>query len=98
MFNKNPFKGGRATRGQGGFTLEDVVTAMALTAVCFVGTVQGYILASSRAEWAACSIAAQSVACQRVEQVRSAEGDIAGYPVVAELPSTSFATVVHTLD
>ena len=98
MFNKNPLTAIRAKRGQGGFTLEEVVTAMALTALCFVGTVQGYILASSRAEWAGCSIAAQSAACQRMEQVRSAKWDVAGYPAVDELTATNFPTVVHTLD
>src|ERR1700756_595506 len=83
---------------QGGFTLEEVVIAMSLTALCFVGTVQGYILASNRAEWAACSIAAQSAACQKMEQVRSARWDNSAYPPIDELTATNFPTVVHTFD
>src|SRR5258708_8610006 len=98
MFNLNPSKTHRTKQAKRGFTLEEVVIAMSLTALCFVGTIQGYILASNRAEWAACSIAAQSVACQRMEQVRSARWDNAAYPTIDELTSTNFPMVVHTFD
>ena len=98
MFIINPLLAHRTKRARRGFTLEEVVTAMSLTALCFVGTDQGYILASNRAEWAACSIAAQSVACQRMEQIRSAKWDNVAYPLVDELTVANFPTVVHTFD
>ena len=81
-----------------GFTLEEVVTAMALSSLCFAGTVKGYGLAADRAEWSACSLAAQSLAFQRVEQVKAAKWDTMMYPQMDELVSTNFPTTTDSLD
>jgi hypothetical protein len=81
-----------------GFSLEEVVTAMSLSALCFVGTVKGYNLAAARAEWSACNLAAQSLAFQRMEQVKAAKWDTMAYPAVDELTSSNFPTVVDTMD
>ena len=88
----------RRKRLQFGFTLEEVVTAMSLSALCFAGSIKGYVLASGRAEWAACSIAAQSVAFQKMEQVRAARWDTMAYPVVDELTLSNFPAYTETLD
>jgi hypothetical protein len=80
------------------FSLEEVVMAIALSSLCFVGTVKGYILSADRAEWSACSLAAQSLAFQRLEQVKTAKWDTMVYPQVDELVSTNFPTTTDTLD
>jgi type II secretory pathway pseudopilin PulG len=82
----------------GGFTLEEVVVAMALTALCFGATIQGYMMASERAEWSAASVAAQSAAFQKLEQTRSAKWDTMGNPPADELVATNFPIVSQTLD
>jgi hypothetical protein len=80
------------------FSLEEVVTAISLCSLCFVGSVKGYALAADRAEWSACSLAAQSLACQRLEQVKAAKWDTMMYPQVDELVSTNFPTLTDSLD
>ena len=81
-----------------GFTLEEVVTAMSLSAVCFAGSIKGFVMASGRAEWATCSVAAQSVAFQKMEQVRAARWDTMAFPSVDELTTTYFPAYTEVFD
>jgi len=79
------------------FTLVEVVIAVAILALTFSGVIYGYVLSAQRAEWSAYSLAAESLASQGVEQVRSAKWDPGAWPLIDELPPTNFATV-ETLD
>ncbi len=75
------------------FTLVEVVIAVAILSLTFAGVIYGYVLSAQRAEWSAYSLAAQSLAAQGVEQVRSAKWDPGTWPLIDELPPTNFTTV-----
>lgn len=64
----------------GGFTLVEVVIALALLGVMFEGVVLGYIRFSQMADWSAHSLAAQSLASQGAEQARAAKWDTQAWP------------------
>jgi len=70
--------------------------AVLLAAITIVGVIYGYTQSASRAEWSGLSYAAQALAIQRMEQVRSAKWDTeAG---VDELVSTNFPVQITILD
>jgi hypothetical protein len=97
--NLNSFRSSSNNRRRlAAFCLEEVVMAITLSALCFTGTVKGYGLSADRAEWSACSLAAQSLACQRLEQVKAAKWDTMAYPQVDELVSTNFPVTTDTFD
>jgi prepilin-type N-terminal cleavage/methylation domain-containing protein len=81
-----------------GFTLAEVVITTAIGAIVIGGSIYGYITAAQRAEWAAYSLAAHSLAMQRVEQSRAAKWDLLGFPPVDELVATNFPEQVNMLD
>ncbi len=85
------------SRAARGLTLLEVVVAIALATLSFGGVVCGYMLTSDSAQWSACSLAAQSLARQGVEQVRAAKWDPKAWPPVDELGLTNY-TEVDTLD
>jgi prepilin-type N-terminal cleavage/methylation domain-containing protein len=99
MFGNNFGSGfnSRRRKFQSGFTLAEVVISLAVFAIVIQGTILGYVTASSRAEWSAHSLAAQSLASQGVEQARAAKWDPQAWPQVDELPPTNFVQV-DTLD
>jgi prepilin-type N-terminal cleavage/methylation domain-containing protein len=76
-----------------GFTLTEVVVAVAIIALTFGIVVYGYLRAADRAEWSSYSFAAQSLAMQGVEQARAAKWDTQMWPVVDELGVTNYAHV-----
>jgi hypothetical protein len=88
----------KSRRGIAAFSLEEAVAAISLSSLCFTGSVKAYGLAADRAEWSACSLAAQSLAYQRLEQVKIAKWDTMMYPQVDELVSTNFPAITDTLD
>ena len=58
-----------------GFTLAEVVIALAVTGLVFAGVLTGYVQSARRAEWTGYSLAAQALANQQIEQGRSAVWD-----------------------
>ena len=80
-----------------GFTLSEVVVAIAIATLSFGGVICGYVLTADRAQWSAYSLAAQSLAMQGVEQARAAKWDPKAWPAVDELGLTNYAEV-DTLD
>lgn len=84
-------------RSCGGFSLAEVVIALAVLAILIEGVVFGYTASARRAEWSAHSLAAQSLASQGVEQARAAKWDPQSWPAVDELPPTNYVQV-DTLD
>jgi prepilin-type N-terminal cleavage/methylation domain-containing protein len=80
-----------------GFTLTEVVVAIAIATLSFGGVICGYVLTADRAQWGAYSLAAQSLAMQGVEQARAAKWDPKAWPAVDELGLTNYAEV-DTLD
>ena len=71
---------------------------MAIAAISMGGISTGYMVSLQRAEWAARSQAANSLARQRLEQVRAAKWDVLAYPAVDEVASSNFPVVVQPLD
>lgn len=61
-----------AFAGQGGFTMIEVAFAAAIAALVLAGMFQGYNLASRRAQFSACSLAASTSAMHQMERVISA--------------------------
>ena len=80
-----------------GFTLAEVVVAIAIATLSFGGVIYGYVLTADRAQWSAYSLAAQSLAMQGVEQARAAKWDPKAWPAVDELGVTNY-TQVDMLD
>lgn len=58
-----------------GFTLVEVVVALAIITLLFSGFITAYVQSSRSAEWAGYSLAAQSVSIQQIEQARSGVWD-----------------------
>jgi prepilin-type N-terminal cleavage/methylation domain-containing protein len=58
-----------------GFTLAEVVMSVAVMALLLLGVILTYIQSSYYAEWSGCSLAAQSMSIQAIEQARSAVWD-----------------------
>src|SRR5947207_2564598 len=81
-----------------GFTLAEVVIASALAAISMAGIIYGYIQSAKFAEFTSYSLAAQSMALQRVEQCRASKWDPLGYPPIDELVATNFSNQVNILD
>ncbi len=56
-----------------GFTLVEVVVSLAVSVILIGGILYGYTFSTRRAEWSAYSLAAHSLAIQRLEQMRAAK-------------------------
>jgi prepilin-type N-terminal cleavage/methylation domain-containing protein len=80
-----------------GFTLSEVVVAIAVATLSFGGIIYGYVQTADRAQWSAYSLAAHSLAMQAVEQARAAKWDPKAWPPVDELGVTNY-TQVEMLD
>jgi type II secretory pathway pseudopilin PulG len=84
--------------GKAAFTLAEVVVSLAIASTVIVGIVTGYINCVYRADWLACSVAAQSLATQRMEQVRAARWDTLANPPLDEVTTNQFPVTVQPLD
>jgi len=71
---------------------------MGISILTMVGVIYGYISSCKRAEWSAYSLAAQSLAIQRIEQARACRWDTEAYPVIDELVASNFPPVKSVLD
>jgi len=70
---------------RGGFTLVEVLISAAIMALVFGGVITSYIQAGKRIQWTGYSLAAQSLAVEVVEQIKSATWDPAQTPPVNNL-------------
>ena len=80
------------------FTLTEVMISMALSTLMVGGIIYGYLLTAKRAEWSGYSLAAESMAQQRLEQTRACQWDLAAWPAVDELVNTNFPAQTSILD
>jgi prepilin-type N-terminal cleavage/methylation domain-containing protein len=87
----------RQPRPNQGFTLSEVVVAIAIATLAFGGVISSYVYTADRAHWSTYSLAAQSLAMQGVEQARAAKWDPKSWPAVDELGLTNYA-VMEILD
>ncbi len=72
--------------------------SMAIVGVTIGGMMTGHVTSAKMGEFSAASAAAQQMANEKMEQARSAKWDTMAYPVVDQLTSTNFSTVVADLD
>jgi prepilin-type N-terminal cleavage/methylation domain-containing protein len=81
-----------------GMTLMETLVSMMIVAILISGTINGYILSTNRADWSAQSLAAHSLALQRLEQVRAATWNVSGEIDVDQVTSANFPEVNSVLD
>jgi len=72
--------------------------SIAIATISIGGIVVGFNVAARRAEWSACSTAAQLMAMRGIEQTRAAKWDPLGYPPVDDLVAGNFPNVVAALN
>lgn len=71
---------------------------MGILSMSVVAIINGYIYATRQAEWSAYSLAAHSLALQRLEQARAAKWDPQGYPAVDRVVQANFPVTTAILD
>jgi Tfp pilus assembly protein PilV len=81
-----------------GISLAEVVVSMGLLGMSIGGIINGYVYATRQAEWSAYSLAAHSLAVQRLEQARAAKWDPQAYPSVDRVIQANFPVVSAVLD
>lgn len=81
-----------------GMTLMETLVSMMIVAIVISATINGYILSTNRADWSSQSLAAHSLALQRLEQVRAATWNISGETDVDQVTSANFPVVKSVLD
>lgn len=79
-------------------TLVEVVLSLAITGITFGAIIFGYIMSARRAEWSGYSLAANSLALQRLEQARAAKWDVLTTPVTDEVTTTNFPVQIAVMD
>lgn len=84
-------------RGTRGFTLAEVVIAIALSAMVLGSLISGYLITARRAEWTAMSEAAQLKVWNRMEQVRAARWDPRAMTPVDMLVASNFPVLIEEL-
>jgi prepilin-type N-terminal cleavage/methylation domain-containing protein len=95
--NKHDVRAARKLRRRG-FSLIEVVVALAVAGVFIAGMVTGYIEVAKQAEWSAYSLSANAMALQQIEKVKSAKWDPNGYPPVDQVVAANFPVSVEILD
>jgi len=83
---------------QAGVTLVETSVAMLIVAVTIAATINGYILAGNRAEWSSQSLAAHSLAIQKMEQIRSAAWNLTGEFPLDNVTEANFPVSKSVLD
>ena len=79
-------------------SLVELVVAMAIVVITIGGSMKAYVLSARKAEWSAYSLAAHSMAMQRIEQTRAAKWDPAGWPAIDRVVTTNFPPLTNVLD
>jgi hypothetical protein len=85
-------------RNADAFTLAEILIASTLGLITIGASFYGYILSAKRAEWSAYSLAANSLALQRLEQTRACRWDPLAALPVDELVSANFPVQISVLD
>ncbi len=70
-----PMTGQPSRQRKGGYTFIEVLISLIVVAVVFGSIINGYLSTSTRGQWTAYSLAAQSLGLQTIEQARSATWD-----------------------
>jgi prepilin-type N-terminal cleavage/methylation domain-containing protein len=98
MRRRKNLHGAVAPISTAGFTLTEVVISLLVSAIATAGILSGYVFTARSAEWSAHSLAANSLAIQRMEQTRAAKWDLQASPQVDNMQQTNFPPQVEVLD
>lgn len=79
------------------FTIEEVVLSLLVATMALTGIISGYLFVMNRLEWSCRSLAAQSLAIQKIEQVRAARWDPLACPPKDDLVSSNFPEVIMAM-
>jgi hypothetical protein len=71
---------------------------MSISVFTIAAVIYGYAMTSNRAEWSGYSLAAESLAQQRIEQARACKWDLGAVPAIDELVSANFPAQTNVLD
>ena len=96
--NKIPSEAAQARRTRMGMTLIEVVIALGIAGLGTAAILSGYLFTVASAEKSALSLAANSRAMERIEEMRAAQWDTSLFPPVDELSSTNFPDELVILD
>jgi prepilin-type N-terminal cleavage/methylation domain-containing protein len=88
----------RAARGHAGMTLVEVAVALAIAGLAVTAIVNGYMFCVKSAEKSGLSLAANSRAIARLEEIRGAKWDTSSVPAVDQVVATNFPNQVVILD
>ena len=72
--------------------------ATAISALVTGGLIYGYVQSSIQSEWSCYSLAAQSLAQQRMEETRSAAWDPTAFPPLDQLLGSNFPVTTNVMD
>lgn len=78
--------------------MAEVVVSIGVGGLMFGGILTGYVQSAQQAEWSAYSLAAQSLAMQRLESVRAAKWDPQASPPIDMVEAANFPALVEALD
>jgi len=81
-----------------GYTLAEVMVALAIGGLLYGSVLTGYVITTQRAEWTAYWLSAQALATARLEQARAAKWDTQASPPVDQLVPANFPPRVEVLD
>src|SRR3954464_6052267 len=85
-------------KGKEAFTITEVIFSLAIIGLTAGGIINGYIQSARVTDWQAHSLAAHSLAMQRVEQCRAAKWGTRASPGVDQLVGANFPAVVEQMD
>jgi prepilin-type N-terminal cleavage/methylation domain-containing protein len=86
------------SNGARAFTLMEVVFSLAIVGLAAGGIITGYVQSARVTDWQAHSLAAESLAMQRIEQCRAAKWDTRSFPPVDQLTASNFPVVTKQMD
>jgi type II secretory pathway pseudopilin PulG len=89
---------GVSFRKRAAFTLAEVCISAAISATVVGAIIYGYVMASTRAEWSALSLGAESLAVQGMEQLRSCKYDPKAATPVDQLVATNWPLQTNIMD
>ena len=87
-----------SSKRRSAFTLAEVCVSAAISASVVGAIIYGYIMASTRADWSAMSLAAESLSLQGMEQMRACKYDPKAATPVDQLITNNFPMQTNILD
>ena len=89
---------GVSLKKRAAFTLAEVCISAAIASTVVGAIIYGYVMASTRAEWSALSLAAESLAVQGMEQMRACKYDPKAATPVDQLIAANFPMQTNIMD